>query len=202
MSNQPCIYVDIHTSMKKAPRTISHLIIRNPLSLKARNYQVTFKVKTPMFKLSSLASSSTNDPSSWKYTSTATISIFPTMIYETSSTNDPSSWKYTSAATISIFPTMIYETHLQETFKTNSSIFNHRNRSFCKKGDTSFPSMRYSVYRLIDHVIIIIALQHCDNLRYEISYTISSLGLKSSLLDVRKHTQKYPIGVFKLCHSF
>ena len=95
-----CLYL-----LKKAPRIVSHLIKRSPLSLRARHYQVPSKFEHPIFKHSLMPSSTINDPSSWKYT---------------------------CAITTLVFPTRIYETRIGEIFEMKSQILNRCSPSFCK----------------------------------------------------------------------
>ena len=77
-----------------------------------------------------------------------------TSLLASSTTNDLSSWKYTSTITNSINLRRIYETHIGKTLKTNSRNLNHCNQSFYKKSNTIFPSTSYFIYSLVNHVLI------------------------------------------------
>ena len=47
MNNTVCMYVDIYTFLKKAPRIAPHVIKRSPLSLKARKHRDSLKLEHP-----------------------------------------------------------------------------------------------------------------------------------------------------------
>jgi len=128
--------------------------------------------------------------------------MFKHSLLASSTTNDPSSWRCTSTITTSVFPTRIYETHISEIFETKSRIFNHCNQSFCKKCITNLPSTRYSIYSLVNQVIIgtsFSKLQHRDEFEiFKQFYENSSPGLKSfSLTCVETYLKIYNLSVQK-----
>ena len=122
MKNQLWMYVDIYISMKKATRIVSHLIKRSLVPLNTRKYPVAYKFEHPYSNI-------------YCWVPPQPMILAPEKTHRWSQPRD-------SRRGSMQYPHRI---HIGEIFETNLRIFTHGNPSFCKKGNTDFPSTHSSL---------------------------------------------------------